>query len=119
MNNVIQKGGRISYTNTGGTTLKAGVPIVAVNSSTTGYLLIPVDDILAGATGVVATGVTDETDFSLAKKVGDLFTPLQIIYWDSTNAWLTVTSSGMVFAGRSDGTYASAATAAGLLLNRR
>ncbi len=119
MTNLVQTGNRILYTNTGAAITSGSVVVLVSGSS--GILGIAVTDIAATTgTGQVSLGGYPEGVFSLAKKSGDVFTALQAVYWDSANSRLTTSSSGTnTLAGRVTQAYASAATTANLILNRR
>jgi Uncharacterized conserved protein (DUF2190) len=111
-------GNRINYTNNTGLQINSGQ--VIPGDATNGDIAIAVDTIpaAAGSVGAVCVGGYPEGVHTLTKHVGEIFTFLQVLYWDNTNLRLTGTSSGNYRAGRSDGVYNSAATTAGLILNK-
>jgi predicted RecA/RadA family phage recombinase len=115
-----QSGNRITYTNPGAAILSGAVIVLA--SGTSGMIAIAVTDIPASTatdpTGEVCIGGYPEGIHKLAKKVGDVFTIGQLIYWDATNTRLTSTSSGNTRAGRCTEAAASAATTAKIKINQ-
>lgn len=112
----VQKGARVTWTNSTGSDV-ASKQVVVPNTGSTGKIGITMVAIANTASGEISIGGPDERIWNLPKKVGDVFTALGIIYWDSTNGRLTTTSSGNTRAGRSVGAVASAATTADFILN--
>lgn len=113
---MVQTGGRITWTNSTGSDV-ASKQVVVINSGSTGKIGITVDTITNTNSGEVSIGAAYERIWTLPKKVGDVFTALLIVYWDATNSRLTTSSTGNTRAGRSVGAVASAATSAAIVLN--
>ncbi len=112
----VQRGNRITYSNTGAAI--GSKQVVVIVSGASGLIGITVDAIAATTgSGEVSIGGGDERVWTLPKKSGDVFTAGQVVYWDSTNSYLTTTSSGNTRAGRVSAAAASAATTANLILN--
>ena len=106
-----QRGSRYNWYN-GGSAVASGA-VVVLASGTTGRVGIAVDTIATLTTGVVEIGGVQQ----LAKRTGEVFTDMQLLYWNTASAYLTGTSSGNTLAGRSFGTANSAAAVASVLLN--
>lgn len=110
-----KKGGRYSYSNTGSAIASGAV--VVLSSGTSGFIGIAMAAIAATTgTGELMIGGPDENVHTLAKATGEVFTDAQILYWTGTA--LTGASTGNTRAGRSYGTFASAAATAQVLINK-
>lgn len=117
MTSLFKKGNRYSYSNTGAAINSGDVVVLA--SGTTGFIGVAITAIAATTgTGELAIGGGDENVVTLTKNTGEVFTDAQVIYWDATNKRLTGTSSSNTRAGRSYGTFNSAAATAQVLLNK-
>ncbi len=100
MKNYLQEGTRRTYTNSTGSTITSGTPVLVGNR-----LGIAVGDILDTETGVLAmVGV-----FSIAKLSTDVVTQGDNLYWDNGNSRLTLTALANTLIG-----YAQAAAGNGV-----
>jgi predicted RecA/RadA family phage recombinase len=108
----ISRGSKYPYVNTGSAI--ASGDVVVLNSGSTGKVGVA-QGAIAATTG---TGTLDVGGVqSLAKKSGEAFTDMQLLYWNTSSKYLTGTASGSTLAGRAWGTASSSATTANVLLN--
>lgn len=91
------KGDYLDYTP--GSAVLAGAVVKIVDSVTVGYIGCADNDIAANAYGQLA--VVGVRQFPL--KNADTPTLGQLAYWDSTNGYMTVTSTSNCLAGRFEG----------------
>ena len=90
MNNFIQNGERITWTNNTGSGVSSGDVV-----ELTDCIAVAVTDIAAGAAGALQlTGV-----FQLAANAGESWTAGKKLYWDGTNDRLTITETSNIPAG--------------------
>ncbi len=99
---------RIAWTNSGGSAVAAKA-VVVIGS----IIGIALDAVTTGATGVLEIGRI----WSLPKHAGETWVQGDELYWDATNRYLTLTSTGNTRAGRATANAASAASTANINLN--